>query len=108
MTNNLIFYLSFSWFSILKVTIFSTTSYGIGLSKWEPYSALCSFIWRYFLLESFIACRDRILGNAIASAFRLGKAVVGEGVTLLAASRTTEISAEANDHGAFTRLLLEG
>jgi Caspase domain len=46
--------------------------------------------------------------NAIASAFRLGKALVGEGVTLLTASRATEVSIEINGHGAFTRLLLEG
>ncbi len=46
--------------------------------------------------------------SAVSPAFRLNKALVGEGVTLLTASRSTEPSVEVNGHGAFTRLLLEG
>ncbi len=44
----------------------------------------------------------------VAPEFRLGRAVLNEGVTLLAASRATEQSAEVAGHGAFTRVVLEG
>lgn len=46
--------------------------------------------------------------SPLASAFRFGRAILREGVTLLVASRATETSAEVGGHGAFTRLLLEG
>jgi len=46
--------------------------------------------------------------DAISPAFRLSRAVLREGVTLLAASRATQTSAEVDGHGAFTRLLFEG
>jgi hypothetical protein len=44
----------------------------------------------------------------VAEAFRLDRAVLRENVTILAASRATEPSMEADGHGAFTRLLLDG
>jgi hypothetical protein len=43
-----------------------------------------------------------------AEAFRLGRALLREGVTVLAASRPTEPAAESAGHGAFTRTLLDG
>lgn len=43
-----------------------------------------------------------------AEAFRLGRALLREGVTVLAASRATEPSVEVVRHGAFTRILLDG
>jgi hypothetical protein len=46
--------------------------------------------------------------SAAAPAFRFGNTLLREGVTLLAASRATETSAEAGGQGAFTRLLIEG
>jgi hypothetical protein len=46
--------------------------------------------------------------SAVAPTFRLGNALLREGVTILAASRPTEPSAEIGGHGAFTRLLIEG
>ncbi len=60
-------------------------------------------------------CFSGDLGNVpglqqtgVASEFRFAKALLREGVTLLAASRPKELSLEVNGHGAFTRLLLEG
>ncbi len=44
----------------------------------------------------------------LSKAFGGGRAVLREGVTLLAASQATEASAEKGGHGAFTRLVLEG
>ena len=46
--------------------------------------------------------------GSTADAFRLSRALLREGVTVLAASRPTEPSLEAGGHGAFTRILLEG
>lgn len=46
--------------------------------------------------------------SAVAPAFRFGNTLLREGVTVLAASRATEPSAEAGGHGAFTRLVIEG
>ncbi|HEX6520255.1 MAG TPA: caspase family protein [Streptosporangiaceae bacterium] len=43
-----------------------------------------------------------------ASAFRLSRALLREGVTVLAASGPMEVSVEEGGHGAFTRVLLEG
>jgi Caspase domain len=43
-----------------------------------------------------------------AEAFRLNRALLREGVTVLAASRPTEPSLETMGHGIFTRVLLEG
>lgn len=45
---------------------------------------------------------------AVAESFRLGIAVLGENVSMMAASRATETSAESGGHGAFTRVLLDG
>ena len=45
---------------------------------------------------------------AVAEPFRLTKTVLRENVTVMAASRSTETSAEAEGHGAFTRVLLDG
>lgn len=45
---------------------------------------------------------------AVAEPFRLTKTVLRENVTVMAASRSTETSAEAQGHGAFTRVLLDG
>jgi Caspase domain len=60
-------------------------------------------------------CFSGDLGNipglqplGLSQAFSAGRAILREGVTLLAASQATEPSAEAAGHGAFTRLLLEG
>ena len=60
-------------------------------------------------------CFSGDLGNmpgiqpiGLSEAFAAGRAVLREGVTLLAASKATEKSAEVSGHGAFTRLLLEG
>lgn len=60
-------------------------------------------------------CFSGDLGNipglqplGLSEAFSAGRAILREGVTLLAASQATEASAEAGGHGAFTRLLLEG
>ncbi len=49
-----------------------------------------------------------LLSEDVTPASRLAKAMVREGVTLLAASRATQKSTESEGHGAFTRLLLEG
>jgi hypothetical protein len=49
-----------------------------------------------------------IQAAGVAENFRLTKAVVRENVTILAASRGTEVSQESAGHGAFTRLLLDG
>jgi Caspase domain len=46
--------------------------------------------------------------DAIDPAFRMSKAVMGEGVTLLAASRATQPAEELAGHGAFTNLLITG
>jgi hypothetical protein len=46
--------------------------------------------------------------DAVAQSFRLDKAVLQEGVTVMAASRSTEVSQESAGHGAFTRMLLDG
>ena len=46
--------------------------------------------------------------TGVASEFRFARALLREGVTLLAASRPTELSVEEKGHGAFTRLLIEG
>jgi len=62
-------------------------------------------------------CFSGDLGNvpglqsaAVAPAFRLDKTILGENVTVLAASRSTQLSAEVPDggQGAFTRLLIDG
>ena len=45
---------------------------------------------------------------AVAEPFRLGTAVLRENLTVMAASRSTETSAERSGHGAFTRVLLDG
>lgn len=45
---------------------------------------------------------------AVAEPFRLTKTVLRENVTVLAASRSSEPSAEVDGHGAFTRVLLDG
>lgn len=44
----------------------------------------------------------------VAASFRLDKAVLRENVTIMAASRATEVSREVVGHGAFTRVLLDG
>lgn len=49
-----------------------------------------------------------IQADAVAENFRLNKAVLQEGVTIMAASRPTEVSQESAGHGAFTRMLLDG
>jgi hypothetical protein len=61
------------------------------------------------------ACFSGDLGNipglqplGLSEAFGAGRAVVREGVTVLAASQATETAAEISGQGAFTRLLLEG
>lgn len=46
--------------------------------------------------------------SSTAAGFRFGKVLLREGVTVLAASRPTEPSAESNGHGEFTRILIEG
>jgi hypothetical protein len=60
-------------------------------------------------------CFSGDLGNmpglqplGLSQAFATGRAVLREGVTLLAASQATEPSAERGGHGAFTRLVLDG
>ncbi len=60
-------------------------------------------------------CFSGDLGNipglqpiGLSEAFAPGRAVLREGVTLLAASKATEPSVEHAGHGAFTRLVLEG
>jgi hypothetical protein len=60
-------------------------------------------------------CFSGSLGNVpslqaatTAPEFRFAKALLRQGVTLLAASRPEEPSVEEGGHGAFTRLLLEG
>ena len=45
---------------------------------------------------------------AVAENFRLGRTVLRENVTIMAASRGTEPSQEVGGHGAFTRVLLDG
>jgi hypothetical protein len=61
------------------------------------------------------SCFSGDLGNmpglqplGLSEAFAAGRAILREGVTVLAASQATEPAAEAAGHGAFTRLLLEG
>lgn len=49
-----------------------------------------------------------IQSSAVADPFRLNKTVLRENVTVLAASRPTEASAEVAGHGAFTRVVLDG
>jgi hypothetical protein len=44
----------------------------------------------------------------VEEAFRLGKTLLRENVTVLAASRSMETSAELDGHGVFTRALLDG
>lgn len=44
----------------------------------------------------------------VAENFRLDKAILRENVTIMAASRGTEVSEEAGGHGAFTRVLIDG
>jgi hypothetical protein len=46
--------------------------------------------------------------DAVAESFRLGRALLSENVTIMAASRATEPSQEELGHGAFTRMLLDG
>jgi hypothetical protein len=60
-------------------------------------------------------CFSGDLGNpssvqdaTIAEPFRLGKAVLRENVTVLAASRPSETAAETAGHGALTRVLVDG
>ncbi|ATW51444.1 caspase family protein [Streptomyces peucetius] len=60
-------------------------------------------------------CFSGDLGNtpgqqsaAVAENFRLSKSLLRENVTILAASRATEVSQEIAGHGAFTRILLDG
>lgn len=45
---------------------------------------------------------------AVAEPFRLNKTVLRDNVTVLAASRPTEVSAEVAGHGEFTRVVLDG
>ena len=44
----------------------------------------------------------------LSEEFSPGRAILREGVTILAASRATETSAESGGHGAFSRLLIDG
>jgi hypothetical protein len=44
----------------------------------------------------------------VEEAFRLGKTLLRENVTVLAASRSTETAAELDGHGVFTHALLDG
>jgi hypothetical protein len=44
----------------------------------------------------------------LSEEFSPGRAILREGVTVLAASRATETSAESGGHGAFSRLLIDG
>jgi len=44
----------------------------------------------------------------VAEGFRLNKTLLRENLTIIAASRGTERSREADGHGAFTRVLLDG
>ncbi|MCX4738119.1 caspase family protein [Streptomyces antibioticus] len=60
-------------------------------------------------------CFSGDLGNipgqqsaAVAENFRLNKSLLRENVTVMAASRSTEVSQESAGHGAFTRILLDG
>ena len=60
-------------------------------------------------------CFSGDLGNisglqplGLSETFAAGRAVLREGVTVLAASQATEEATESGGHGAFTRLLLEG
>lgn len=46
--------------------------------------------------------------SGVEASYRLGKTLLRENVTILAASRATETSAEVGGHGAFTRVLLDG
>jgi hypothetical protein len=46
--------------------------------------------------------------TGVEEAFRLGKTLLRENVTVLAASRSMETSAELDGHGVFTRALLDG
>jgi hypothetical protein len=49
-----------------------------------------------------------IQSASVAEPFRLTKTLLRENVTVMAASRPTETSAEIGGHGAFTRVLLDG
>jgi hypothetical protein len=60
-------------------------------------------------------CFSGDLGNTpglqasqVAPDFRRGIVSLSDGVTILAASKSTEVSMESQGHGAFTRLLLDG
>jgi hypothetical protein len=60
-------------------------------------------------------CFSGDVGNApglqaagVAESFRLNRATIRENVTIMAASRGTEVAAEQGGHGAFTRVMLEG
>jgi Caspase domain len=60
-------------------------------------------------------CFSGDLGNipglqplGLSDAFGAGRALIREGVTILAASQATQTAAEINSQGAFTRLLLDG
>ncbi len=46
--------------------------------------------------------------SSVAEPFRLGKAVLRENVTVLAAGRPSELAAETAGHGALTRVLIDG
>jgi Caspase domain len=46
--------------------------------------------------------------SGVSADFRLEKTLLRENVTILAASRSNETSAEVNGQGAFTRILLDG
>ena len=60
-------------------------------------------------------CFSGDLGNSpglqadgVAEAFQIGRALIREGVTVMASSRGTETSMETGGHGTFTRMLVEG
>lgn len=60
-------------------------------------------------------CFSGDLGNSpglqtdgVAEAFRLGRTLLREGITVMASSRSSEPSSEGEGHGAFTRMLVEG
>lgn len=46
--------------------------------------------------------------SSVAEPFKLGKTLLRENVTVLAASTASETAAEAKGHGAFTRVLIDG
>jgi len=49
-----------------------------------------------------------IQAAGVAETFRIDKTVLRENVTIMAASRSTEVSQESGGHGEFTRVLLDG